>query len=150
MLNTPDGMPIPSNAPGKFLVSAPEHGIPKRARGYLITDQAVQRYRRTARRQPAPTSTRNHDARSARRPSQPPPLTKLARPTRARPSTGLTRPSAEDVLWLALCMAPDAGSISAKLMSITGMSRPTLYRHLQPAREGWPARSKSAGGRWRA
>ena len=29
------------NAPGKFLVSAPEHGTPKRARGYLVTDQAV-------------------------------------------------------------------------------------------------------------
>src|SRR6202046_1151398 len=29
------------NAPGKFLVSAPEHATPKRARGYLVTDQAV-------------------------------------------------------------------------------------------------------------
>ena len=29
------------NAPGKFLVSAPEHTTPKRARGYLVTDQAV-------------------------------------------------------------------------------------------------------------
>lgn len=29
------------NAPGKFLVSAPEHGTPKRARAYLLTDQVV-------------------------------------------------------------------------------------------------------------
>src|SRR5215813_1410454 len=29
------------NAPGKFLVSAPEHTTPRRARAYLITDQAV-------------------------------------------------------------------------------------------------------------
>ena len=29
------------NAPGKFLVSAPEHQTPKRARAYLLTDQAV-------------------------------------------------------------------------------------------------------------
>ena len=31
------------NAPGKFLVSAPEHTTPKRARGYLVTDHAVTR-----------------------------------------------------------------------------------------------------------
>ena len=29
------------NAPGKFLVSAAEHDTPKRARAYLIIDQAV-------------------------------------------------------------------------------------------------------------
>ena len=29
------------NAPGKFLISAPEHATPKRARAYLLTDQAV-------------------------------------------------------------------------------------------------------------
>jgi len=29
------------NAPGKFLISAPEHDIPRRARAYLVTDQAV-------------------------------------------------------------------------------------------------------------
>ena len=29
------------NAPGKFLISAPGHDKPKRARAYLLTDQAV-------------------------------------------------------------------------------------------------------------
>jgi hypothetical protein len=29
------------NAPGKFLISAPEHDTPRRARAYLVTDQAV-------------------------------------------------------------------------------------------------------------
>src|SRR5581483_6452831 len=29
------------NAPGKFLVSAPEHDTPRRARAYLVTDDAV-------------------------------------------------------------------------------------------------------------
>ena len=29
------------NAPGKFLVSAPEHEIPRRARAYLVTDEMV-------------------------------------------------------------------------------------------------------------
>ena len=31
------------NAPGKFLVSAPEHVTPKRARAYLLTDDEVAR-----------------------------------------------------------------------------------------------------------
>jgi hypothetical protein len=29
------------NAPGKFLIAAAEHGTPKRARAYLVTDEAV-------------------------------------------------------------------------------------------------------------
>ena len=29
------------NAPGNFLIAAAEHATPKRARAYLITDQAV-------------------------------------------------------------------------------------------------------------
>src|SRR6266704_325898 len=29
------------NAPGKFLISAPEHDVPRRARAYLVTDEAV-------------------------------------------------------------------------------------------------------------
>ena len=31
------------NVPGKFLVSAPEHTTPKRARAYLVTDDDVAR-----------------------------------------------------------------------------------------------------------
>jgi DNA segregation ATPase FtsK/SpoIIIE-like protein len=31
------------NAPGKFLVSAPEHDTPRRSRAYLVTDQVVAR-----------------------------------------------------------------------------------------------------------
>ncbi len=31
------------NAPGKFLVSAPEHAVPRRARAYLLTDDDVAR-----------------------------------------------------------------------------------------------------------
>jgi hypothetical protein len=29
------------NAPDKFLISAPEHDTPRRARAYLVTDEAV-------------------------------------------------------------------------------------------------------------
>ena len=38
------------NAPGKFLVSAPEHTTPKRARAYLVTDDDVARTSRTTAR----------------------------------------------------------------------------------------------------
>ena len=33
------------NAPGKFLISAPEHDTPRRARAYLLTDEAVGTHR---------------------------------------------------------------------------------------------------------
>jgi hypothetical protein len=57
--------------------------------------------------------------------------------------------SAEDVLWLTLCMAPDVGSDIGELMSITGMSRPTLYRYLsQHAKAGRAV--QVSRGRWRA
>ena len=47
------------NAPGKFLVSAPEHDTPRRARAYLVTDDDV-RTRSPATQPPAPGSTTSH------------------------------------------------------------------------------------------
>ena len=41
--SAPDGIAHTLNAPGKFLVSAPEHTTPKRARAYLVTDDDVAR-----------------------------------------------------------------------------------------------------------
>ena len=38
------------NAPGKFLVSAPGHDSPKRARAYLLTERRCSRYRPALRR----------------------------------------------------------------------------------------------------
>src|SRR6266699_941961 len=49
------------NAPGKFLISAPEHGTPRRARAYLVADQAVtETASRQARAQPG-TSRRRRE-----------------------------------------------------------------------------------------
>lgn len=47
------------NAPGKFLISAPEHDIPRRARAYLLNDSAVQRtaIQHTSRRSPLDQSS---------------------------------------------------------------------------------------------
>jgi len=136
------------NAPGKFLVSAPEHTTPQRARAYLLTDQAV-------------TAAAAHHATS--RPaldevSQQAITAALMAPavTSSTPSedTGpATEPpgetTAEDALWLALCMAPEDGADIGELMRATSMTRPTLYRHLsQHARAGRAV--QVSRGRWRA
>jgi hypothetical protein len=118
------------NAPGKFLVSAPEHQTPKRARAYLLTDQVV-----------ADTATRHagnrpvlddHSQRAIVAPSN-----HLAVPENDSredyDSPGAdaesTTASAQETLWLALCMAPDEGAEIGELMRMTEMSRPTVSIH---------------------
>ena len=59
------------NAPGKFLVSAPEHTTPKRARAYLVTDDDVARIVARYAAAPARSWTTCHAARST--PAPPPP-----------------------------------------------------------------------------
>ena len=46
------------------------------------------------------------------------------------PASGDDTPDAAELLWFALCMAPEEGTGIGELMRITGMSRPTLYRYL--------------------
>ena len=135
------------NAPGKFLVSAPGHDTPRRARAYLLTDEVV-----------AGTAAHYADSRpgldaesrraigSARRPDAPsrdsePAVTNSPEPADAQETA--------DVLWVALCHAPAEGSEVSELMRVTGWKRTKLYRHLQEhARAG---RAIQVGrGRWRA
>lgn len=94
------------DAPGKFLISAPEHPTPKRARAYLIRDDDVNAtaHRHAAQR---PVLNAPHPA-----------------PEPTQPAT------TEDRLWQELRNAPEAGLAVSKLVKITGMSRPTLYRRL--------------------
>jgi hypothetical protein len=138
------------NAPGKFLVSAPEHQTPKRARAYLLTDQAVTdsvvRYvgnrsaldeqsqraiRATSDPHPAPESDSSHDYDS---------------PDVDAESSAA---GADETLWLALRMAPDEGADVGELMRVTEMSRPTLYRRLAEHARADRAVQVSRG-RWRA
>jgi AraC-like DNA-binding protein len=129
------------NAPGKFLISAPEHDIPKRARAYLVTDQAV-----------SETSARHAGLR--------PGLDEISRNAiltgnQRLPESG-NLPGAErdtarsqDALWLALCAAPDEGWDIGDLINFTGMSRATIYRHLREhISQGRVI--QVARGRWRA
>jgi S-DNA-T family DNA segregation ATPase FtsK/SpoIIIE len=60
-----------------------------------------------------------------------------------------TESAAEQALWRALCLAPHEGADVAELMRASGMSRPTLYRHVaEHARAGRAV--QVSRGRWRA
>ena len=125
------------NAPGKFLVSAPEHEIPRRARAYLVTDQMV-------------TETA---ARHAQIPRQLDEISRNAVHTMSatgfRSQYGNSGQSPVETLWNALHTAPGEGWEIGDLMNITGMTRPTLYRHLRDLVSQGRAYQVSRG-RWRA
>ncbi|WP_254716275.1 FtsK/SpoIIIE domain-containing protein [Actinomadura sp. WMMB 499] len=113
------------NAPGKFLLSAPEHDTPRRARAYLLTDDAVNE-----------TSSRCAPLRpvldevSRRAPDD-----AHSEPVRAPEETSVPVTAPRDergdaALRDALKGAPDEGLSIAHLRMLTEMSRPTLYRRL--------------------
>lgn len=110
------------NAPGKFLLSAPEHDTPRRGRAYLLTDATVaQTAERHAAVRPAldEVSQRAMDEASMRPVAEP-----------SVPASTPREDGAENLLREALDGAPDEGLPIAHLLMITQMSRPTLYRRL--------------------
>ena len=132
------------NAPGKFLISAPEHDTPRRARAYLLTDDDV-----------AGTAARHAPCR--------PPLDEVSRAALAQPfppdtedtpATPVTvhehdDPDPETLLWAALLAAPDEGVSVPGLVAQTGMSRRWIYYRLrQLAADGLV--TQTARGLWRA
>src|ERR1700722_1364651 len=142
------------NAPGKFLVSAPEHATPKRARAYLVADDDVART--TARYgwdRPQLDSISLGALHHVPAPAEPVPWYLVnaqhdagepeETPDAYQPATQ------EDALWVALCDAPDEGADIAELMRASGMTRPTLYRHLAAHADAGRAVQVSRG-RWRA
>jgi FtsK/SpoIIIE family len=145
------------NAPGKFLVSAPEHDTPRRARAYLLTDQAVQttasHYSPT---QPPldETSQRALHApaagQPAARPGQDPPGHN-PRPgsgqDAGKPTEGEDSPEA--LLWAALSLAPTSGISVAELITATGMSRRWVYYRLRQLADTGQA-IQTERGNWRA
>jgi hypothetical protein len=145
------------NAPGKFLVSAPEHDTPKQARAYLLTDETVTATAaRYAARRPAldPLSAAACRARpgngTATRTLTPPASGQGASPAvtgwwdRARRG-----PDPEAVLWTALQEAPAEGVAASVLMTVTGMGRSWVYYRL--AEHAAAGRAvQVARGYWRA
>jgi S-DNA-T family DNA segregation ATPase FtsK/SpoIIIE len=141
------------NAPGKFLVSAPEHTTPRRARAYLVTDDDVARTDdRYAHSRPAlddvARAALHYDA-----PAEPAPwyLRNASRvPDEPGKALGGNHTgSMEDVLWDALCEVPEDGADVSGLMQMTGMRRSTVYKYLALLAE--QGRAVQVGwGRWRA
>ena len=140
------------NAPGKFLISAPEHDTPRRARCYLVTDDAVA------------------DAAAVHAPYRPSldavSLAAISQRTRTPPdesapfgvpvdaaSTGEVVVGDRDApgvtLWTALSLAPPQGTTVPELMAATGMSRPWVYQRLAELARSSQVVQESRG-RWRA
>ncbi len=133
------------NAPGKFLISAPEQDTPRRARAYLLTDQAVA----TAAGQHADMRPALDDA--SRHAAEQRALGHSEAPE--RPSSPNRRDDLgrdpEALLWAALSLAPEHGVSVPELMEATGMGRSWVYYRLQEHAEAGRA-VQVTRGQWRA
>ncbi|MFG2088011.1 cell division protein FtsK [Spirillospora sp. NPDC048824] len=113
------------NAPGKFLLSAPEHDTPRRGRAYLLTDAIVgETAERHAPLRPDLDEVSHRALDEARAAPVNPPIDPSV------PVAPSSEDRAETVLREALDGAPDEGLPIAHLLMITELSRPTLYRRL--------------------
>jgi FtsK/SpoIIIE family len=140
------------NAPGKFLISAPEHDTPRRARAYLLTDDMV-----------SAIASRHADLR--------PNLDEISRLALDRARAGAQSrpgmpgggdgypenpPDGSDahgdpaaLLRAALSLAPDDGISVPDLMAATKMSRPWVYQRLRDLANRGQV-TQVGRGRWRA
>jgi S-DNA-T family DNA segregation ATPase FtsK/SpoIIIE len=135
------------NAPGKFLVSAPEHATPKRARGYLVTDQTVTdaaAQHASLRPELDEVSLHAMDGRAGKRPE---PHDRGHGEDRERAEDAQDGPEA--LLWAVLCLAPDQGISVPDLVNETGMSRRWVYYRLRSLADAGRA-VQSEHGTWRA
>jgi S-DNA-T family DNA segregation ATPase FtsK/SpoIIIE len=143
------------DAPGKFLVSAPEHDTPRRGRAYLITDEAVATTASLHADLRPPLDEisqqaieeRNHDEPAAAMSGE------TTEPHGSPPDVQDEHGSADDapeaILWAALSLAPAEGTTVPELMTATGMSRPWIYLRLRELAERGQVIQVSRG-RWRA
>ncbi|WP_243712500.1 FtsK/SpoIIIE domain-containing protein [Actinomadura sp. 6K520] len=113
------------NAPGKFLLSAPEHDTPRRGRAYLLSDAIVAE---TTERHAPMRPTLDEVSQCALDEAR---MAPVDEPT--VPVTPSRDDPAENALRKALDGAPDEGLPIAHLMMLTQLSRPTLYRRLAHA-----------------
>jgi DNA-binding transcriptional ArsR family regulator len=133
------------NAPGKFLISAPEHDTPRRGRAYLLTDDMV-----TA------TAARHASARPELDEISAQAIVGSVGEDLATPADDWPEPvpngdvdTPEVVLWAVLSAAPPDGVAIGDLMAETGISRPTLYRRLAELTQAGLVTQVSRG-RWTA
>jgi hypothetical protein len=140
------------NAPGKFLISAPEHDTPRRARAYLVTDEAVtaNAARRAGQR---PALDRVSEQAIADR-VHPSPDEHASVPTPRLEASGGTAPdddrdTPEAILWAALSLATEEGTSVSGLMAVTGMGRRWVYYRLRELANAGRA-IQTQRGNWRA
>ncbi|MBB5083762.1 cell division protein FtsK [Nonomuraea endophytica] len=125
------------DAPGKFLISSPDHDIPRRARTYLLDDHGVH------------TTTERH---STHRPSLDAVSVQALERAAEMPITEDAPPpsrEAEKVLMAALRQAPAEGVRINDLMRATRMRRTWVYQRLQDLARTQQAEQVSRGF-WRA
>ncbi|MFC4007961.1 cell division protein FtsK [Nonomuraea purpurea] len=149
------------DAPGKFLISAPEHDVPRRARTFLLDDEGVQRTaERHAPSRPqldAVSAAALETRADAREPLRAPEgVSESIAGTSPRHARSNAPEDAEGALIAALAAAPEAGASVADLMTATGMGKRWVYyrvralvdqgRAVQVARGHWRAAPRSATG----
>jgi hypothetical protein len=143
------------NAPGKFLITAPGHDTPRRARAYRLTDHDVQDT--VARYAPSrpPLDPISRQALTAGPPlpaPQTPGETRAGQPAstpdRGHQPAGNQQHDPDTILNRELSAAPAEGIPVADLITATGMSRRwVFYRLRQLAAEGYAV--QTARGYWR-
>jgi hypothetical protein len=115
------------NAPGKFLISAPEHDTPRRARAYLVTDEAVTE---TASLH-APQRPELDEVSLRALAQRPPGHLDARQPGTEAGDEGGTGHDPDALLWAALSLAPEQGIPVADLVAATGMSQRWVHYRLR-------------------
>jgi S-DNA-T family DNA segregation ATPase FtsK/SpoIIIE len=139
-------------APGKFLVSTPEHTTPRRARAHLLTntDLTTLATRHALTRAALDDTSRAATERTTRDADQPliVPRPRHSNETLAEPGPA-NGEDPDTALLSALRQAPPEGCSVPDLMAATGMRRTWVYDRLQHhATDGRAV--QVARGRWRA
>jgi S-DNA-T family DNA segregation ATPase FtsK/SpoIIIE len=124
--------------PGAFLISDPEHATPERHRAYLLTDEQITRH-----------AARHAQARPAPSPGTPQTTPESPQAAGHGPVRGDDYGGPGTALLAALAHAGPDGVPVAELLALTGMTRPTLYRHLRAHADAGRA-VQVARGYWRA
>lgn len=144
------------DAPGKFLLSDPEHTVPRPARAYLVTDKDVNRITAVWAGHP-PTLTMPEP------PAEPPPASgpepggqhqataATDPPDDPGPGTAIPEEQPEDLLWAALVDGRPEGVSVLDLIRATGMGRTWTYARLKElAEQGRATPTTTHRGYWRA
>jgi len=140
------------NAPGKFLISAPEHDIPRPARAYLMADDMVTetsaRHSWIPRQLDEISRNASPDAPVQSEPEIWPEYTS-GENSRDDEPPGEAHDEPEQILWAVLSAAPSEGIPVREIITATGMSRRwVFYRLQQLAADGLAV--QVARGYWRA